>query len=252
MIVLVTDFGLPYTGQMRAALLQGAPAAPIIDLFHDLPAWDVEAAAHLLAAYAGDFPPESVFCCVVDPGVGSNRPAVILRADGRWFTGPDNGLFSRIVGRAGEAELWDITWRPERLSASFHGRDLFSPIAARLATEGYEAAEQVGKARNAATLTGLAWPNEVARVIYIDGFGNAMTGLRAPSLETDTRLGIGDHRLERARTFSDLAPGSLFWYENANGLAEIVQNQGRATDTLGIAVGDPVNVERQETNSQEQ
>jgi S-adenosylmethionine hydrolase len=252
MIVLATDFGLPYIGQMRAALLRGAPQTPIVDLFHDLPAWDVEAAAHLLAAYAGDFPPDAVFCCVVDPGVGSERPAVMLLADDRWFIGPDNGLLSRVANRAEKVELWDITWRPKRLSASFHGRDLFAPVAARLAAEGYEAAAQLGNLRSASTLVGLNWASELARVIYIDGFGNAMTGLRARSLGPDTRFRIGGRRLGRASTFSDLVRGSLFWYENANGLAEIAENKGRAAETLGIAVGDPVDVGSGKTNCRQQ
>ena len=220
-----------------------------MDLFHDLPAWDVEAAAHLIAAYAEDFPPASVFCCVVDPGVGSNRSAVILRADSRWFTGPDNGLLSRVAKAAKKMDLWDIVWRPERLSASFHGRDLFSPVAARLATDGEAAADRMGQARDPDTLVGLTWPNEAARIIYIDGFGNAMTGLRAQSLAQSTSLGVKNIWLERARTFSDMAPGALFWYENANGLAEISQNQACAAKTLGLRVGDPVKFGSENTNS---
>ncbi len=135
MIILFTDFGLhgPYTGQMKAVLHREAPGVPIVDLFADAPAGDPKAASYLLAAYDDWFGPGTVFLCVVDPGVGGARPALIVEADGRWYVGPGNGLFELVLRRAREARRWDIAWRPERLSASFHGRDLFAPVAAMLA-----------------------------------------------------------------------------------------------------------------------
>ena len=89
--------------------------------------------AYLLAAYAVWFSAGTVFLCVVDPGVGGTRPAIILEADGRWYVGPGNGLFELVQRRAAKTRSWDIDWKPERLSASFHGRDLFAPVAAILA-----------------------------------------------------------------------------------------------------------------------
>src|SRR5262249_61914587 len=89
--------------------------------------------AYLLAAYAAWSPPGTVFLCVVDPGVGSTRGALIVEADGRLYVGPDNGLFELVLRRAASRRVWQITWQPPALSASFHGRDLFAPIAARLA-----------------------------------------------------------------------------------------------------------------------
>src|SRR6516225_9558286 len=131
MIVLFTDFGLhgPYTGQMKAVLHQMAPNIPVIDLFSDAPVGNPKASAYLLASYAAWFSAGAVFLCVVDPGVGGARPAIILEADGRWYVGPGNGLFELVQRRARQARSWDITWKPERLSASFHGRDLFAPVA---------------------------------------------------------------------------------------------------------------------------
>jgi S-adenosylmethionine hydrolase len=241
MIVLACDFGLPYTGQMRARLLSEAPGVEVVELFTDLPAWDVEAAAHLLAAYAPDFPAGSVFCCVVDPGVGSDRDPLIVEAEGRRFVGPDNGLFSAVIRKAADPRAWRIDWRPEHLSASFHGRDLFAPVAAKLWRG--EEAEALGPALDPATLVGHDWPAAAPRVIYIDGFGNAMTGLEGRLLGPETRLKVAGRNLERARTFADLPPGGLFWYENANGLAEIAQTQGRAAETLDLAIGTPVEIE---------
>ena len=135
MIALFTDFGLhgPYTGQMKAVLHQMAPGIPIIDLFADAPVGNPKASAYLLAAYAAWLPVRTVFLCVVDPGVGGTRPAIFIEADGRWYIGPGNGLFELIQRRARETHSWDIDWKPKHLSASFHGRDLFAPVAAMLA-----------------------------------------------------------------------------------------------------------------------
>ena len=120
MIVLFTDFGLhgPYTGQMKAVLHQMAPSTPVIDLFSDAPIGNPKASAYLLASYAAWFSAGTVFLCVVDPGVGGMRPAIILEADSRWYVGPGNGLFELVQRRAQQAHSWDINWKPERLSAS--------------------------------------------------------------------------------------------------------------------------------------
>src|SRR5215471_3050 len=138
MIVLFTDFGLqgPYTGQMKAVLQQMAPGISIIDLFADAPAGNPKGAAYLLAAYAQWFAAGTTFLCVVDPGVGGTRPPVVVEADDRWYVGPGNGLFELIARRAAKTRSWDIDLKPQRLSASFHGRDLFAPVAAMPAAQG--------------------------------------------------------------------------------------------------------------------
>jgi hypothetical protein len=234
MIVLFTDFGPagPYIGQMKAVLARTAPDTPVIDLVSDAPPFNARACSYLLAALAPDFPEGAVFLGVVDPGVGSDRAPVVVAAGGRWFVGPDNGLFDGVMRRAGEAQAWRITLRPERLSASFHGRDLFAPVAATVATGG----PVPGEPMRPATVRRPAWPDDLAEIIYIDHFGNAITGLRAQTLGDDVVLEAAGLRIARAHVFSDVAPGALFWYENANGLAEIAVNQGRA-DRLGLAVG---------------
>ena len=239
MIVLFTDFGRagPYVGQMRAVLHREAPGVPVVELFSEAPAFAPKASAYLLAAYAPEFPAGSVFLSVVDPGVGGPRAPLAMLADGRWYVGPDNGLLAIVARRAGTASAWEIAWRPERLSASFHGRDVFAPVAARLAVgEG-----PPGEPR---PVPAEAWPDDLAEVIYIDGFGNGMTGLRASALPDGAVLQAGGRPLRRARTFSDLAPGEAFWYENANGLAEIAVNRGRADRSLGLMVSTSVTVER--------
>lgn len=236
MIHLYTDFGLagPYVGQMHAVLAAAAPAVPRIDLMHDAPRFSPTAAGCLLAAICRDLPGGGVVLAVVDPGVGSARRALVLRADGRWLVGPDNGLLAFAARRDGAA-AWEVTWRPERLSASFHGRDLFAPVAAGLAI----GEAPPGVAIDPASIDGADRDPAIAAIVYIDGFGNAMTGL-APPAERDSRLTCGGHVLSRACTFSDVPPGEAFWYENALGLVEIAVNQGNAAARLGLAPTKPV------------
>ncbi len=243
MIVLFTDFGLegPYVGQMKAVLHHAAPGVPQVDLMADAPAFDARAAAYLLAAYAPAFPQGSVFLAVVDPGVGGARLPLGVEAGGQMFVGPDNGLLALAARRAEAARAWQVTWRPARLSASFHGRDLFAPVAARLARGG----EPPGAPSPVADMAGADWPDDLAEIVYLDRFGNAVTGLRADRLPHDAVLRAGGRRLERARTFSEVAAGTAFWYENANGLAEIAANQARADHLLGLEVGDPVELARE-------
>src|SRR3984957_10501008 len=114
MIVLFTDFGLdgPYTGQVMAVLHRDAPGAHVVSLFADAPSGKPQPSAYLLAAYAAWFPVGSIVLAVVDPGVGSERRAVIAEADGRLYVGPDNGLFDLVLRRAAESRCWEITWRP--------------------------------------------------------------------------------------------------------------------------------------------
>ncbi len=241
MIVLFTDFGLagPYTGQVKAVLRREAPQADIIDLFADAPAHNPRAAAYLLPAYVEEFPAGTVFLCVVDPGVGGARTPGVLRVDGRWYVGPDNGLFELIVRRARTGpRWWEITWHPRRLAATFHGRDLFAPVAARIG----RGEAPPGDERPVESIRRRDWPDDLAEVIYIDGFGNALTGIRAATVSADAEVLVAGHRLVRASTFSDVPPGRAFWYENANGLVEIAVNQGMADAALGLEVGTGVTV----------
>ena len=241
MLVLFTDFGIgsPYVGLMKQALLPYAPETPVIDLCHDLPAFDSQAAAYLLPALAQDFPAHCVFVGVVDPGVGSERRGLILQADNHTYVGPDNGLFDRVAARAERVQAWDIFWRPSRpVSASFHGRDIFAPVAAMLAAATAEP-DDLGEPIE---FTPREWPDDLARIVYCDRYGNAISGLRADSLGR-AQLVVKGQRLNRARTFSDVAPGEGFYYENSVGLIEIAVNQGVATRHFGLSAGDTIELD---------
>ncbi len=242
MIALYTDFGWsgPYLGQVKAALIRDAPAIPVVDLMADVPAFNPKAAAYLLAALIPEFPVGTVFLCVIDPGVGTYaRSPVILNIDGRWFVGPDNGLFDLIVRRGRNVRKRIVTWRPLRLSNTFHGRDLFAPVAAALAcgqTVASIAAEKASIARS-------DWPDDLGEIIYIDGFGNAMTGIRAATVDPrSTRLHCAETVIPHGSTFSDVSQGEALWYENSNGLMEIAVNQGSAARHLGLSVGSAVHL----------
>lgn len=234
-ILLFTDFGLegPYTGQMKAVLRRDAPASEVIDLFADAPAGDPKPSAYLLAAYAAWFPAGTIFLCVVDPGVGSARAPLMIEADQRWYVGPDNGLFELVLRRARESRVLAIDWRPQRLSASFHGRDLFAPVAARLARGEIPPSHPHAAIRP-------AWPDDLAEIVYIDHYGNALTGVRARAVPPEAVLSTDSRRILPAATFSAVPPGAAFWYENSNGLVEIAVNLGRADAGLGLRIGSSV------------
>ena len=240
MIVLFTDFGWqgPYVGQMKAVLAQRAPREPLIDLMHDVPAFQPRAAAYLLASLVEPFPPATVFLAVVDPGVGSQqrRPCVIKVA-GRWYVGPDNGLFNVVVKQAASYMAWEIDWRPDSLSDSFHGRDLFAPVAAQLAGGKLPPMTPTQLAQNPAD-----WSAELAEVIYIDHFGNAMSGLAGEHADPATKLRINDHLIPYARVFAEVPRGEPFWYINSSGLIEIAANQASAAQILQIEISTAVSL----------
>jgi S-adenosylmethionine hydrolase len=246
MILLFTDFGYdgPYAGQVKAVLARDAPTIPVIDLMHDAPAHDPRAAAYLLAALTSEMPEGAICLGVVDPGVGGDRIPIVQEADGRWFVGPDNGLFEIVQRRAARARRWAITWRPDRLSRSFHGRDLFAPVAAALARgESPPGDAHPERWYSDPSRPDASWPDDLASIVYIDRFGNAMTGLRAGNLDESSTLNVGNTHISYAPVFSEVPLNGVFWYTNSCGLIEIAINQGNAADVHSLEIGDAVIVE---------
>lgn len=240
MLVLFTDFGLegPYTGQMKAVLAQEAPGVPVVDLCADLPPFEAQGAAYLLAAYRDAFPADAVFVCVVDPGVGSARDAIAVEADGQRFVGPDNGLLALVARRADKAAAWRLAWTPERLSSSFHGRDLFAPVAARLA----RGEDVPGESLSVEAVDRADWPDDLARIVYVDRYGNLVSGHRAAAVSEAQTVHAGGRAVPHADTFSAVPAGTAFWYANSNGLIEVAVNQGRADEALGLGAGDAFSI----------
>ncbi|MCG6871121.1 MAG: SAM-dependent chlorinase/fluorinase [Gammaproteobacteria bacterium] len=236
MIVLFTDFGSgsPYVGQMHNVLAQRAPGVPVIDLLHDVPPWSVQAGAYLLPAYINEFPESTVFCCVVDPGVGGPRRCLAMHADHYWLLAPDNGLLSIVARRAKLVRTFELAV-PGHASASFHGRDVFAPTAARL-TQGR------GLSLPPAKMAIPDWPEDLARVLYVDAFGNGITGLRAEQLADGAGIQVGDRTLGQVRTFGEKPAGEAFWFANANGLVEIAVNRGSAAREMKLVPGSRVQV----------
>jgi len=239
MIFLFTDFGFRdiYVGQVKAVLQSRAPREAVIDLLHDAPPFNVRAGAYLLAALTAQQPKDSVTLAVVDPGVGGDRAPVAVLADGRWFVGPDNGLISVIAARAKKSETYSIGWRPKALSASFHGRDLFAPVAALLARGNRRQA----RLKRAALAVNFG-SDDLAEVIYVDHFGNVVTGLRAAAVPRSREVAAGGRGIPGARVFSEVRPGAVFWYENSLGLVEIAAHSASAAQALGLKVGDAVGI----------
>lgn len=207
----------------------------LIDALHDVPDFGIEPAAHLLFSLALAYPRDAVFLAVVDPGVGGRRDAIVVEAESRRFVGPDNGLFSLLWHRSRQRRCWSIRWRPERLTSSFHGRDLFAPVAAALATK-VARGWLVPKPAPDVLLD----DEDLASVIYIDHYGNACTGLREH--RSTWRLRVAGRALPHARTFED-ARGP-FWYENSMGLVEIAAPKESAARRLRLEVGTPVKWQR--------
>jgi len=239
-IVLFTDFGVrdPYVGQIKARLAEFAPTQLVVDLLHEVPDFNPHAGAHLLAAFVPGIPSGSVFMAVVDPGVGTPRDAVVVLAGGRWFVGPDNGLLSVVAARNSDTRIWRIIWQPETLSNTFHGRDLFVLIAADIARGTFP----TDKLTQIDRLNVEFDAGDLARVIYIDHFGNAWTGVRG--VPKDAHVSAAGERFRHSESFGFVGKGEGFWFNNSVGLLELAVNRGSAATAYGLKVGDPVQVRR--------
>jgi len=255
-ITFLSDYGLrdEFVGVVHAVIAHECPDARVIDLSHGVPRQSVLAGA-LMLARALPYAPPGVHLAVVDPEVGARRRAVAIRTgeQERLLVGPDNGLLipaaERFGGVVEAVEISHSPWRLEPVSATFHGRDLFAPVAARLA--GGEALGDAGAPLEPAELVPLELPRPradggalVAHVMVVDGFGNVQ--LDAEPGDLGGRLGrvveVGDGRTARyLRTFADAEPGELLLYEDAVGRLALAVNGGEAVSELGgLAPGDEV------------
>jgi S-adenosyl-L-methionine hydrolase (adenosine-forming) len=247
-IVLCTDFGLEdhYVGVLHAVLERDAPGASRIDLSHLVPPGDVWEASYLLRCAWSHLPPEAVVLAVVDPGVGGGRRALAAAVGERLLVAPDNGL-AAAMGAVGAAVAldWQRMGLPEP-SRTFHGRDLFSPAAARLARG--ERLEELGEPVSPASLVSCPLPAPErtaggwrAVVLHVDRFGSLVTNLAARDLAPEARITAGSHHGVRVvGTFSDGGPGEVVALEGSSGLLELAVNGGSAQAATSLDRGDAV------------
>jgi S-adenosyl-L-methionine hydrolase (adenosine-forming) len=263
-ITFLSDYGLAdeFVGVVHGVIARLSPDARVIDLSHGVPRQDVLAGS-LTLARALPYTPAGVHLAVVDPEVGARRRAVALRTaeEDRLLIGPDNGLLipaaERFGGVAEAVEISASPWRLEPPSPTFHGRDVFAPVAARLA--GGAALAEAGAPMEPAELVVLEKTQArqeadalVAHVVASDSFGNViLDATHSELIERGLRLGdrvavrTGGRRVRGtvARTFSDVASGSLLLYEDAGGSLALAVNGGDAAALLGVRAGDEVRLE---------
>ena len=263
-ISFMTDYGLRdgFVGICHAVIAGGCPEARVIDLTHEVPRHDIRSGALLLRSSIEFLAADAVHLAVVDPGVGTARRAIAIRTRRRArFVGPDNGLLAPAAALAGGvAEAVDIGRSPvalQPISATFHGRDVFAPVAAALA--GGRRLLDIGEAADPASLTALALTRAsadgdelVAHVQYIDQFGNVQLDAEPRELlplQSWPRLAVSSDAwdlpaqgLRHGVTFGDVEAGELLLYEDAHRRPAIAVNRGSAAERLGVAVGDELRI----------
>ncbi|MBW4461380.1 MAG: SAM-dependent chlorinase/fluorinase [Nodosilinea sp. WJT8-NPBG4] len=256
-IALLTDFGLQdsYVGVMKGVIATLAPTAQLIDLTHDLPPQDCYAARFTLLSAYPYMPPGTIYLVVVDPGVGTQRRAVTVQTFQGTFVGPDNGVLSGIWERDSQrnqgvlnaVELTNMAyWRSPHPSTTFHGRDIFAPVAAHLANgvpiddlgTRIDPQSLISLPLQAPIATATGW---IGAIQYIDRFGNAATTIPASIVITsDWSVTIGDHTLPGGQTYGNVHPGQGLALVGSHGFVELAVNQGNAQQQIGLVVGDRV------------
>lgn len=240
-ITLLTDFGTAdgYVAELKGVLTTLAPGVPLMDMAHDIAPQDIDGARLALARYWRRFPEGTVHVVVVDPGVGSTRAALAVASDGRYLIGPDNGVLSPSLF-ALDAQVVALPV-DATASATFHGRDVFAPAAARLATG--TALHDLGEPLHTAIRRRTPAPQRLedgtyaGEILTLDRFGNAVTNLMARSVSA---LSVNGQRIRVVRTYADAAVGELVALTGSSGFMELAVREGSAAATRGLARGQRV------------
>ena len=260
LIALLTDFGLkdPYVGIMKGVIAGINPKASIIDITHEIRPQDVLGAALVLASAYPYFPEGSVFCSVVDPGVGGKRRIIALETQSHRFLAPDNGLLTLVYERERVVESASVEERRyflEKISATFHGRDVFAPVAAHLA-QGLDL-DKLGA--RVSEITRLSWPHPqmerntlTGEIIYIDHFGNAISNMDAELLKStfgDDLLKITvdckGHLIQGLSAYyAQAPPGQPIALIGSAGFLEIALREGSAEKDLGLRRGSSLTLKK--------
>jgi S-adenosylmethionine hydrolase len=255
-ITLLTDFGQQdgYVGAMQGVILSICPTATLVTLSHDISPQDIQAAAFVLYQAFSYYPAHTVHCVVVDPGVGSHRRAIAVRTSNGIFVGPDNGVFTLVLHHTNVMEavmLSNPEYQLPAVSKTFHGRDIFAPTAAYLAS-GIPLSELGPRAINLVKLETLARSKSTARsgesrIIHIDRFGNLILDLTADEIANPGQIifTIGDNIITSlSDTFADVDEGQLLAYTGSSrDHIEIAVRNGNAARRLGVRIGDMVKVQ---------
>jgi len=243
-VTLTTDFGLDdwYVAAMKAVLLSQCPPAQLIDVTHTIPAGDLVKGSITLERAIASCQSGTVHLAVIDPGVGSARRGLITRLNQQLVVCPDNGLITWAMRRMGKGEFFQITWQPAKPSATFHGRDIFAPVAGMLAAG--RAAGDLGRPINDPVMLPLAIsPGPGGEIIHIDQFGNATTNIPGSAIGRNTSVRIGNLTLPFSRTYSDVPAGQPVALIGSSELLEIAVRDASAAAKLSLFAGAAVFIE---------
>jgi S-adenosylmethionine hydrolase len=242
-ITLTTDFGTRdgYVGAVKGVIARIAgpvhwSLTRIVDIAHDIPRGDIAHAAWVVETSTTEYPSGTIHMVVVDPGVGGSRPAVIVESRGQIYVGPDNGVFGYLDNPSAHLIAKSALLAP-KVSSTFHGRDIFAYVAARLVS-GYSPPDFGKATRLVGKLPWGARPPGVGRIVHVDVFGNLITDL--PPLEAGSHILVGTRRVAVQRTYDDVMPGELLAYVGSAGTIEVAIRDGRADTTLGLTRGDKI------------
>jgi S-adenosylmethionine hydrolase len=264
MITLSSDFGSPYPGAMKGVLSQWTDTR-LVDVSHDLPRQDVRQSAFWLRETLPYFPP-AVHLAVIDPGVGTDRDAIVIRAGGHALVGPDNGVLLptartlggesfeifRVETSAEPTEGVDRThWPPRLTSSTFHGRDVFAPAAARVHESGIDSLDDDDGLSRLDDYEDLRFPEAVVSetaatgtILAVDDFGNAITNIPGSFVETafGGTVQVNDERAPLRRSYAQVGVGDRLVTVGSHGNVELAVNQGRGTAAFGLAAGDDIHL----------
>jgi S-adenosylmethionine hydrolase len=247
-ISLVTDFGLAdhYVGAMKGVMLGICPAAQFVDISHEITAFAIADGAFTVAQSWPYFPRGTVHLIVVDPGVGSRRRPILAEAGGHRFVAPDNGVLSMVfeaVSKHKVREISDSRYFRKPVSRTFHGRDIFAPVAAHLAA-GVAPARFGKRIEDYVRLPDSGCDGKRGIVLHIDHFGNAVTSFRSEDQPGRFEIRIGGRRISRIATnYAEVEGGELFVIAGSAGYLEISMNRASAAEALGIRAGATVELE---------
>jgi hypothetical protein len=263
MITLASDFGTPYPAAMRGVILDRCDAR-LVDVAHDLPRQDVRSGAFWLRETLPWFPP-AVHCAVVDPGVGTDRAALVVRVGEHALVGPDNGVLfpaARAIAARTDATVEPFRWRvDDPASSTFHGRDVFAPAAAAVHEAGVDAVEDLDRATPTEAAVDLRFPDPAVdeegatgEVLVVDGFGNVVTNLPGDLLDGHDRVrvaalddgaaGTGAGRTYPvAPAYAHVDAGEPLVTVGSHGNVELAVNRGRGDETFALAVGERLRVD---------